>query len=474
MKNKTFSKIILGVFGALTFLIALFILLNSFTKPHVRSIRTLGDSSKAEFSNQRIEIFFNRPIQKNDENNKPIDIKPFIKSTPEFDYNFVWSGNNLLIIPKTILDSSTQYTIEVLPGLTDIYNNKIEDSYSYSFSTKEQFLIYMEKNYPKAADKIVRRNISGTVIETLFESKNIKSFSMNSNYLVVVVTPERTDDIIVLDLDSKKQNDFKLQNTTVSKVDISSISNNFLFIYQDVEIQEQFLLPLSNNIIKIYNIDNSETISFNPRETATDVMDALFSPDGLNILYRSTESFYYLANADPNVDPISIARFTGTGGFNKDGTKIVFSNYDPLQIASAYPFIVTFTSDRETSNLTDGLEYVLDPTFKNKEDVVVYSQRYLELLGTQGIFEIYQRNLNKEATPLFRDSTRSLELPKVSWDDKYLATEAYETKDLLDYLNQRSFISQRKPTKASIIVFDLQKKEKIFEINNAINAAWQK
>jgi hypothetical protein len=471
MTDQKFNQLTIIIFSILLTVIVIFGFLSSTTEPHVRSIGLVGETNNADFINQKFEVFFNRPIQTS-EGNTPIDTKKFINIEPQIEYNFTWVNNNLLIIPKQNLQSDTRYKLSILKGLSDIYSEVIPNDYILEFKTKEQLFVYQEKNYPGSNDKIIRRNVSGSFSEVLLEEENIKSFSVNANHLVAVLTKDKLDSIVLVNLKNKQTKQIDFQSSTIHKVDVSNSSNNFLYIYQDVKFNQNFLEPLTYNLVKIYNIDSSETFDFNPAKSNSDILDAQFSPDGLTILYRASDSNYFLSSAETEDAPIGIARFTGTGGFNQDGTKVVFSNYDPLETYSIFPFVVIFNSDRESFNLTKGDKYVIDPVFFNTTNDVVYSERFEELLGSQGFFQIIKSDLEGNKELLFQDETRSLELPKLSLDDKYLITEAYTEVNLLDYLNQRSFINQRKPFTADLIIIDTETKQKFIEIKNGINAIW--
>ncbi|MFS8130548.1 MAG: Ig-like domain-containing protein [Candidatus Dojkabacteria bacterium] len=478
MKKLSYNKIVIGVVVFLTLVTALLLLLNTLSRPHIRYIDVDGGTNTAEFLDSKIKIYFSTPIERS-EGNKPVDFKKYISIEPAIDYNLTWGGNTLYIIPKDTLVEDTSYKIKVAQGFKDVYGNAVEKSFEYSFKTKPLEITYLEKNYPKSKDRIISRNVKNASFEVLFEDDNIKQYSVNKDFVVIITTrQDKTDNIKTFDLRTRAKRDLGLTKASIPIMDLSHAVDSFLFIYQEVEPKGQLLQPLSNSTIKIYDL-NSQTVSdFNPGGTAKDVMDANFSPDGRSILYRSAESFYYLAPLDLSSDPIAIGRFIGTGGFNKDGTKIVFTNYDPLQTYSSFPFIVVFTSDRKTVQITDGSTYIVDPVFASKSDNIIFGNRYQDLLGAQGIFNtsegVTDSTSNYTFKKIFDQTDESLELPKPSWDDRYIVAERYNKNALLDYQNQRSFVNQRKPYKADLVIYDTVDGKIITEIPNAIDAEWER
>jgi len=478
MNKLSYNKIILIVISVLTLLTIVLLFLNTFAKPHIRYVDVDGGKDNAEFIDNKIKIYFNTPIERT-ESNKPIDFKKYVTLDPLIEYNLTWSGNTLFVIPKETLSEDTVYKLKIEPGYKDVYGTTVSEIFNYEFKTKPLKLTYLEKNYPKSKDRIISRNPKNSNQEVLFEDDNIKQYSINKDYLVVVTTAsDKTDNIKTYDLRTRAKRDLGLTNASISRIDVSIAVDSFLFIYQQVEPKGQLLQPLSNNVIRIYNLNNQTVADYNPGGTAKDVMDANFSPDGKSILYRSADSLFFLAPLDLSSDPISIGRFIGTGGFNKDGTKIIFTNYDPLQTYSSFPFIAIFTSDRKTIQITDGSTYVVDPIFAKTTDGILFGNRYEDLLGAQGLFNITRgtpdENNFYSFTKVFDQKDNSIELPEPSWDDRYIVIEKYDKASLLDYQNQRNFINQRKPNKASLVIYDTKENKVITEIANGIEAEWER
>ncbi|MEP7104056.1 MAG: Ig-like domain-containing protein [Candidatus Dojkabacteria bacterium] len=478
MKRFNYKKIISIVLIVLTLTLLLLIILNASSEPHIRFIDVEGGKENAEFLQQRIKIYFSRPVEKTADN-KSIDFRGYIKIDPQIDFNLSWNGNTLNIIPKNTLDEDTEYKLDVLPGFKDVYGNTIEDKFEYTFKTKALNFAYLEKNYPAAKDKVISRDAKNTNSKVLAEDNNIKQYSINKDYITLItINSDLTNTIKIINLKDNSTKDLSFNKASVSKIDLSNTLNAFIYIYQQVEPKGQFLQPLSGNLIKIYDLSTGAITDFNPQNTASDVMDASFSPDGKSILYRSSDSYYFLAPLDNSSDPISIGKYTGTGGFNFDGTKIIFTSYDPLATYSSFPFVVIFTSDRKTINITDPANYIVDPKFFNKDDNILFGEKDQDLLGSQGIFKIVN-GIKGEASvgdytfkDSMSDSVRSLELPMASWDDNYIITERYGKEALLDYQNQRSFINQAKPYKADLVIFDLKNNTILTEVKNGIDAKW--
>lgn len=471
MKNLTkFEKIFFIVTGVLFFFIIIFAFLSLFSSPHVRNfIIERGDSQNVAISNQRFKLKFNRPMVSDSS-----VVMQYIHFQPALQYRTSWINGELYLIPIENLIAYTEYSLTISKEYTDIYGNKMVEDYISKFRTRETTLAYISKE-SEIDDKVVDLKIQSNTSNVLYESETIKFFKKNENFLIICITNEstKTDEIIVKNLVNNSESKLSLKSQKVNQLDFSIRYNTFLYIAQDVEEKNGFLIPKSINRAYIYDIDANSSREFNPNGTALDLLDAFFSPDGETILYRASDSYYYLAGIIEQKNPISIGRFTSTGGFSKSGNQIIFSNYDPLVTYSSFPFITKFTSERQTENVT-AETYAIDPIFNpGSEGEIYFAERYKEITGAQGLFQIVM-SVGDEKSIRFREDPYSLELPRISQDGRYLAAEKYTQIDLLNYSNQRSFVNQRKPNKANIVIYNLVTNDKILEIENAIEVQWER
>lgn len=468
MFKDNFYKATIFVIGVLTILIAVFVYLNSLRGPHVRNIELEGQQMRAEYVDQRLRIQFSRPIQRE-------NVSELIKIEPDAEYSISFIRNDLQLIFSENLNSNQEYKLTVSKDLKDIYNESLIDDYTFTFKTKEQKFAFIKKADPEetnSKDKVIESSIDLKSQITLFESDQIKYFVRYSNLLAVVeINPDRTQNLVLLENGDIKK-DFKFQNKNIISIDLVA-PNHLLYILQSVEARDNFLIPQNRAEIFIYDIQKEEGRVFNPKNTGVDAIYAKFSPDGSSAIYKTSDSFFYLSEISEESDPIAIGRFQTTGGFNPKLNKIIFTEFDPLQNYSSFPFISIFSSDREISNVTDGTIYILDPTFFKKTDDIIYAERHKELEGTAGIFKIVSI-IDDEKIDILEDKQYSLEIPKVSFDDRYLLIEKYSQFDLLDYKNQRDFFNYRKPLYADLVIYDMVAKKVVGVMENSIEGEWLK
>ncbi len=468
-QNDKFNIIIFLTLLSLFFATVFFIYLNTFVTTHPTGFEVTGDINNADFTSQQAKIYFSRPMQK-------VNIKQLVDITPNINFNTVWSGNVLFIIFTESLNTNTTYQIKIDKSIKDSYGSSMASNITYEFKTKLPQLAYIEKTYGKTEDKIVLTDVNLKNRKTLFEAhKTIKYFGLNKKFLVSIIkNNDNSDDISIVNLIDNVNKTLDLTNTVISGFDFSPTANEFVFISQEVELKDKYYLPKSNNTISIYNLDTNESTHFDPKNTAKDVIDVKYSRDGNFLLYKSSDSFFNLAEINNQDNFVSIGRYMASGNFNRNNTNILFINYDPLQTYSKSQFLVNFDADRNVNMLTDGEIPVLDPQYMNKQDKIIYAEKYMDLERTKGIYKIMSIDLNKNKIEVLSDKERSLELPKISPDDKYIAIERYNTLDLLNYKDTRNFGFQDKPAYSNLIVYDIDNKNIIDEGIIGVSAYWMR
>lgn len=452
------TKVTIITIAILLILITCLIYLGSLKKNHIREIKVTGSQLSAALVDTKINLKFSRPVNRE-------NIKNYISIYPETDFNANFIQNDLQISFTKNLDSNTTYSLKLSKDIKDIYKEDLESEFIYEFKTKEQKILFIKKE--NNSDKVVESSIDFSNQMELYESKKIKGFKKVGNYLLVVtVNEDRTQNIVLKNLLENSIKDFKLENQSIFSFDMSD--KNVLFLAQKVEVAQRFLSPQGSSTINIYNIENGELKLFNPSNTGVNTLFAKFSPDNQNVIYKSSDSFFYLANLDES-EPVAIGRFKTYGAFNTDLNKIIFTEFDPLQTYSSFQFISIFNSNRELNKVTTGEYPVVDPKFFHNSDDIIFSSENKPLEGSTGIFKIVKYN-GSGFEDIYADDDNSLELPEVSFDDKYLVFEKYSKEDLLDFENQRDFIDYTKPLYGSLVSFDLNDKKFIGQCENCIEA----
>lgn len=447
-KLTKYQKLVTVSILSLIVLIIVFVILNTYVHPRVINVVVNGGENSASLRNQQIRIDFNRPLKKD-------NIKQYISITPEIDFRDLWSANTLVLIPNTTLDSQTEYTINIKKEIEDIYNETFTEDFNFTFRTEIPQFAVVEKSFGTSSSVIALYNADFTNRIELIERNNIRFYGINVNFLVIVTENNYSNNIEILNRRTNEIRNFNLENTRIAAFSMSNSAsrNEFAYTKQSIEVKDTYYVPTSLSEVYVYSIDAQAEYVFNPGNTGVEIVSLMYSNDGSSLLYKNNESFYNLAEPSSDSDFTSLGRFLSEGNFNKDNTSIVFVNYDPLNTYTLPQFLSVFNADRVLIDIDNNNIPVLDPQFKNKTDQIVYAEKYKELEATKGIYKIMQTDLEGNKTEII-SSKYSLELPKLSADDRYIAMEQYTEINLRDFSNNRNFGFQNKPPYASIVIFD--------------------
>jgi len=453
-KYSKFNKILFGNVSLLVLLISLLIFLNTYSHPRVLQVMLAGEKDFALVKDQQIKIDFNRPIKKE-------NINDYISITPNFEYRNLWSGNSLIIIPSTTLDSQTEYTIKIIKEIEDIYNDNFEKDYLFTFKTEIPQFAMIEKKFDSSLNTIATYNADLTNRKEIISDNNIKFYGINKNFTVIVTENNYTNNIKILNRATTEVQNFNLINVKINAFSFSTSlnKNEFAYTKQEVEVMENYYTPKSFSKAYIYSLDTKSEYEFNPEGTNYEVVALKYSNDGNSLLYKNSESFYTLAETNDKSNFTGIGRFLSEGNFNRDNTSIVFVAYDPLQTYSASQFLSIFDSNRLTTKIDNKNIPVLDPQFKHRTDEIVYAEKFKDMELTKGIYKIMQIDLLGNKSEIVSSDKYSLELPQPSPDDRYISIEQYTEINLKNFNATRSFGFQNKPASGSVLIYDTLNKK---------------
>ncbi len=469
--TKTRYNALLGLTVGLLILAALILgFLNTRLHARVKAVDLIGSTSQAVTVDQRVSIHFSQPMDRN-------SVSAALQVSPSTKFDLGWGINSLLVSFRDNLEADTKYTLTIADSAQDIYGTKLNSNFEFEFTTKLPTFVYAERNYliNQQPDKIVRTTISSQA-ETLFTGNDIEHFALNPNYLVVSqLTADKYSSLKLLDLSSRATSEIPLQNKQLTKVIFSPKRDEFVYVAQDVNVSDGVPIPTSGNRVYLYRIATRATEQINPQMTAEDVADLTFAPDGNALLYRGEDGTYYITDINSPTTLVMIGKHFATGGFNHTSDHIVFVDYDPLGTnGGEYPYINILNTNRDTISLTAGENFVVDPDFFHNSDKLVISEKYAELEGTKGLFQIVVLDATGKHESDFRVDSQSLELPKISQDDRYVLAEQYGNDELTNYQNMRSFVFQTKPYSAKLRIYDLQEKKFLDQTWNGVDGVWER
>ncbi len=445
-------------------LILIFVYLNLNTAPHVRFVEINGDQNSLGIKDQRVKVYFSGPMNKDSSAH-------YVTINPSANFSTSWSNNTLFIIFKGNLIASTDYQIKISKDMKDVYGKNLTEDFLYNFKTENLHLAYIQKN-SQSDQQIILADPDFQNPKVLFQTSNIKLFALNKDYLVVVTDSEGIDSLQFKNLKTGEIKKFDLGSVTIDRLDFSPVANQFIYLTQEIEKKDEYTQPSNQIDLNLYDIDSGTNKILNSDYLSIQIIDMKYSADGGSILFKSSDSYYYIIPIDNPSDKTVLERFLADGGFNKDSDKIIYIAYDPLSTYTKAQYLTVYTSDRKQKKLTNGDVPVLDPEYDFTDDDIIFAQEYKELPTTKGIYEIVKIDNKGNEKVLLKDEDRSLELPRISPDDRYIVIERYTKQNLLNFEDQRNYLFQTKPSSASLIVLD-QKDKKLIDNNIiGIEAMW--
>lgn len=465
-KNFFKEKFNIAIFlstGVILLLILLFIFLNLSSKTHVRFVQIDGGQESAEINNNQIKVFFSGPMNKDSSDR-------FINIDPSVEFSTAWSNNTLFITLHSNLSSSTEYNLTISNKMADIYGEPLGEDFTYTFVSEDLSLAFLQSE--SETKKVILSDPNLDNFKELYQSPYLKLFDLNDEFLAVVERIDDLDNLKLINLRTGFIKDFNLKSVVIDKIDFSPIDNKFIYISQKVNPQNGYNILSGEVEMKIYDIDSDQTTLLNPGQTLVQTVDVKFSPDGGSILYKTGDGYFNLMPLNNTNDVVQLGRFLAEGGFNGSGNKVVFIGFDAVESFTEYQFIVQLNADRSQKKITDGSNGVLDPRFYNNEESILYAEKYKELESTKGLYRIVKYMEDGDIEEVLSDSNESLELPIISPDDRYIAIEKYTASSLLNFENQRNFLFQTKPDRATLIVYDLLEKMVINKDISGIDARW--
>ncbi len=466
--NIDFNKISIIFAVILSLLVGILSWMLEFSPPKINNIQLEGKSDQANFINQKIIIEFNTPMNSE-------SVAANLSITPSTEFELFWSQTSLNVSFKKVLSASTKYSLKISKDAKDIYNDKIDKDFTFDFTTKDDLLAYIERSDDSTVknSKIILTDTQFSFKNQLFTGADIDFFELNSDYLVVVQNPTNSYSTLTLkNLNTLTEEKIEIGQSRITFLDLSPTENKFIYIIQNVFIQNKTVIPKLASEIFLFDASNKKSQKIDNPETAADVLQAFFSPDGKGLVIKGSDSGYFFQSLMDNT-ALDLGKHLDVRGFNSQKNKIMFIDA-PFQSASAaFPSISTVDGKGTIENVTDGTNYAIDPQFFYSSEKIVFSEKVQELEGTKGLFAIKTYDLpTDEKKDIYFNSQYSSELPTLSYDDKYVIFEKYSQKDLSSFEGLRNFSFQSKPYNANLVIIDLTTLEVIDKGIRGVNAVW--
>lgn len=395
----------------------------------------------------------------------------------------------------------TNLLVKINKEVKDIYNRPLTQDIEVKVSLKQAIYYYIENsefeikkdsegNIEKkyfGKDKIIKNDMSFDRKEVLIENERIKDFIVRNNFIIYITKiDENRENLFFYNIDTKIQTRLNLNDHRFVSLQPNPIQKNqfAVGIQQNKRIDGNYYGGEGYKL-NIFNYDEKLTTwvstIINPNNTADNVEHIKYGREGESILYRGRDSNYYvssLSNIKENkAISVDFGKYFGTGGFSTKNKFLVFNDYLINDIAQVLKVI---NSNREEINIDLKFsKYKIDPMFFNHSFNLIATEFVKDFDQTKGIYlpVIYEYNNNIFTPTNLLDNlwgeNLSVENPKISKDDRYVAFEVFNEKRLLDnYDDERTFSTVLKPEFAEINIFDTVEKKLLPISFSGVNLVW--
>jgi len=417
--NKVFYGALGVVVAGLLVGILVLALLVTTSGPWVRQVVVQNSSGAGAASvDQGLTVLFDRPITST-------DFASVIDIQPKIDYTVSHRNQQLNITFNQNLLSNTKYVLTVKPGLEDDLGKRMEQGYTYEFTTAEPSFTYLERNNGfGATDKVIEKAPLSQGSQILYGVRGrIKSFARNANYLAVVqARTDDTDELRVVDLGTRGESTVDIpHDVRVDNLKFSPVDNQFVFVTRTIPgtSTDGSIKGYSNKLYR-YDIDGEQLQPVDTLSNEGNVESVSYSHDGQALLYKTLDSEYYLTGAVQATDPTLLGKYEDSGGFDRTNTKLAF-----LYGSGAAIYDPQAGGLQEVSDLRVGGR-ISTPKFLNDSDDLVYLKDPLDAQTDERV-EVDTANADgkvEEPVAGLEPSVRFFGDPVVSYDDRYVLINA--------------------------------------------------
>lgn len=458
-----FTKITTIIIIITSILVGVFALLGENKAPRVKGeIEIKGSKDSAESIDQNLVINFTSPMNQK-------SVEESLKITPEVKYDIYWSDNRAFIYFRENLIYDSTYTIEIEDSAKDVYGNKLSKTFKYEFKTKERLLAIQQRG---SEDSIIYTNQNFENPKVQFKGPDIKYYDATEKFLAVVQTPKNSVSTLkVKNLENEIIKEIPVEHSIINSIDLSFKNDLLIYIEQPAEKLSGYVIPGETTNLKIYDIKKEKLSTLELPDYITYVLSAELNPDGKSLLIKGPESTYYIVDIFKSTEnPISLGTHLSASGFTRNFSELVLVDA-PFSVPNAdFPVILTLNNRNEQTRITNGDIYSIDPFHYFNKNSLVFSE---QTDGPEGKFKIVEYNKDsKEKKILIEFEHEDVELPKISFDDKYIVIERYSDEDLEEFEGLRNIGFLSKPYNATVLVYDIKSGKLLGKELRAVNAIW--
>lgn len=298
--------------------------------PRVRLVRFSRDPQVVRYTyGSTIQLVFDRTLKK-EEYTSQIHIEPSVA------FSTRTQGKAIYITLQQSLKHNTRYTITAKPGIRDIRNRSMRQSYSHTIQTQQARFAFIKRNYDvnhindmysrKDSDQLKLATVRNEEVEVLFEAPVIRTYAINRDYAVVAVKETIGDTLHKVDLKTKKSTVLlKEDQWEVTSVAMSVDGSHALFIVYATE--EKDTPPV------LYLADlKADTIAPVKRKSGPvyDVWGIQQSTNNQIALAFDSKGVFVGLSPFGDFEPMAIGRYDSVYGFDDSTSTILLEKNGKL------------------------------------------------------------------------------------------------------------------------------------------------
>lgn len=379
-----------------------------------------------------------------------------VKITPDIPNKVFVKGKKVSVYFENPLRSSSTYLLEF---------ESIKDQYGENIQINKKEIITKDQTYTYLRDKkqIVEGYVGKNGETVLVEDSYIRNYSINSKYIAYVTgkITEKENKLYLVDRRTREKKEIGFSGNVVKSVIFSNVSNELSYVSQRVDVTNGEISGIGNNLLFTYDIEQNIVKQRGTNES--DIYEIYYHPNNNDFLLKTADTTYMYLSGE-SLTPLG--KHFGSGGFSKDGKKILFIDSDPL-LPGINSYITVFDENRNLESIIDKNIFQIDPKYINKRnDVIFVSKDYSIPEFAIGEVQVFKEG---KITKRFKDGKLSYEFPNVTEDNKYLSIEAYNEIDFeSNNIDAREYAYQIKPLQGKIRIYDFERDTFVKELNGVL------
>ncbi len=320
--------------------------------PRVRYLNFDSEITETAFTNgTNMKIVFDRPLAENDYSDE-------ISFDPTVNFSAQTDGQTIIVQFLENLQQETEYSLIIKPEIYDTKGQKMSSKSVKRFTTAQYEFAYIERNYgmgddsvlQSEADEIILGDLNGTR-NTIFSHPVIRSFKANGEYLLVVGVGEYSDEIYVVDINSREHKSVEMPfDSRVQKLEVSPRGNIGVFVLQpDFDsVGAEKYLELANKTYSV-NLETGEITELVDQDNyPVKSYDVRLDLNGQYILSQNDRYIYQVHSPFNDYPPTPLGSFTSFRDYIDGDKKIIFrkgEDFVKYDIATGEIETIDFSSD---------------------------------------------------------------------------------------------------------------------------------